>query len=127
MKAMSPGINAPGTALNAIDYLTHLFSIRMTINDEAQYQDEDGNVLIYEEAMDFGDLLHDTLYSISLYSKENAKVMQRLIHMLQTLQTLPAEKKSYHTDLCREEQQMQKLAKKHTDDFVSNAKQFNLS
>ncbi|MEM1328141.1 MAG: DUF2254 domain-containing protein [Bacteroidota bacterium] len=126
MKAMSPGINDPGTALNAIDYLTHLFAIRMTINDEAHYQDEDGNLLIHEEAMNFSDLLHDTLYSIGLYSKENAKVMQRLIHMINTLQAIPAEKESYYTDLRREEQQMKKLAMQYTDDFVSNAKQLRL-
>ena len=29
LKAMSPGINDPGTAINAIDYLTELFALRM--------------------------------------------------------------------------------------------------
>ena len=30
VKAMSPGINDPGTAINAIDYLTELFALRIT-------------------------------------------------------------------------------------------------
>jgi uncharacterized membrane protein len=126
MKAMSPGINDPGTALNAIDYLMHLFAMRMTINDQAHFQDENDQVLIYEESMDFKDLLHDTLYSISLYSKDNAKVMQRLIYMLETLQKMPTEKERYYADLRREEQQMRKLAMEHTHDFVVNAKQLHL-
>ena len=33
VKAMSPGINDPGTAINGIDYLTELFALRMHKKD----------------------------------------------------------------------------------------------
>lgn len=35
IKAMSPGINDPGTAVNGIDYLTELFYLRLQKNDKS--------------------------------------------------------------------------------------------
>ncbi|WP_460879235.1 DUF2254 domain-containing protein [Pontibacter rugosus] len=40
VKALSPGINDPGTAIKAIDYLTALFSLRMNLTDDKILYDE---------------------------------------------------------------------------------------
>ena len=55
-KAMSPGINDPGTALNAIDYLTELLKMRMLLNDHS-YIAEDGKAYARERAVKFEELL----------------------------------------------------------------------
>lgn len=41
VKAMSPGINDPGTAINTIDYLTELFALRM--------QKKDNGIIIHQK------------------------------------------------------------------------------
>ncbi|MCB0468002.1 MAG: DUF2254 domain-containing protein, partial [Aequorivita sp.] len=42
VKAMSPGINDPGTAINAVDYLTDLFALRM--------QKKDNGIIVHKES-----------------------------------------------------------------------------
>lgn len=106
VKAMSPGINDPGTAINAIDYLKHLFSIRMKLNDNVYHKDDEGNVRIFEEAVDFGTLLHDNLYSLRLYSKENAKVMAHLLELVRTLKLMEMEDPTFMEALIKEEKEL---------------------
>lgn len=42
LKAMSPGINDPATAITTIDQLTELLSLRMHITDHQVYADDRG-------------------------------------------------------------------------------------
>ncbi|MDX5437308.1 MAG: DUF2254 domain-containing protein, partial [Pontibacter sp.] len=61
VKALSPGINDPGTAIKAIDYLTALFSLRMQLTDEKVIYDEKGAGRIRFKHQTFRDI-----YSITL-------------------------------------------------------------
>lgn len=84
LKAMSPGINDPGTAINAIDYLTELFSLRMKKEDHGIYiLNKKPSLKI--ATVDFDDLLYTTMASLRTYCKHDPVVVQKLIGMLNYL------------------------------------------
>lgn len=87
VKAMSPGINDPGTALNTIDYLTSLFMDLMHKADFEYLADDDGNgenwVLIRSSR--FSEVLFNVMATYRLYCKHDITVMRKLMHMLKTL------------------------------------------
>lgn len=82
IKAMSPGINDPGTAINAIDYLTELFSIRLQKNDKSFYFDEENNPLIYINTVNFRELLYYVMASFRNYCKHDTIIVVKLFKML---------------------------------------------
>ncbi|MHA6249219.1 DUF2254 domain-containing protein [Pontibacter sp. CAU 1760] len=85
VKALSPGINDPGTAIKAIDYLTSLLALRMQLTDEKVLYDEDGAARISFQHETFRDL-HSTCFSpIRLYGKESSVIVLRLLHLLKSL------------------------------------------
>ncbi|MEZ5059804.1 MAG: DUF2254 domain-containing protein [Saprospiraceae bacterium] len=86
VKAMSPGINDPGTALIAIDYLTELFAERMKVSDQEIIKDEEGNVRIYFNTVSFKDLFYNVFASLRIYTKHDVVIVQKLIMMLRFLQ-----------------------------------------
>ena len=100
-KAMSPGINDPGTALNAIDYLTVLFRLRMLKKDES-YLSKDDKVYIKVTTVSFEDLLYNVLASIRTYCKQDIIVVRKLGTMFYYLQSQKAAKEEYHTSLKEE-------------------------
>lgn len=84
LKAMSPGINDPGTAINAIDYLTELFALRM--------QKKDINIIRRDEipyikviTIDFKDLLYQVMVALRTYCKHDVTLNQKLLVMLHYL------------------------------------------
>lgn len=87
VKAMSPGINDPGTALNTIDYLTSLFMDLMRKADFEYLADDDQNgenwVLI--RSSKFSEVLFNVMATYRLYCKHDITVMRKLMHMLKTL------------------------------------------
>ncbi len=94
VKAMSPGINDPGTAINAIDYLTELFALRML--------KKDANIVRREEipylkirTIDFKDLLYQVMVSIRTYCKHDTTLAQKLLIMLNYLLHSPTYNEDY--------------------------------
>ncbi|PKA83742.1 putative membrane protein [Ulvibacter sp. MAR_2010_11] len=94
VKAMSPGVNDPGTAINAIDYLTELFSLRM--------KKRDSGVLVYEgiaylkiAVVNFEDLLYNVMASLRTYCKHDPIIVQKLIWMLSYLKEQTPVAQSY--------------------------------
>ena len=87
VKAMSPGINDPGTALNTIDYLTSLFMDLMRKADFEYLADDDQTrenwVLI--RSSKFSEVLFNVMATYRLYCKHDITVMRKLMHMLKTL------------------------------------------
>ena len=93
IKAMSPGINDPGTALNGIDYLSELFSLRM--------QKKDRNIIVRDDqaylrvnTVDFEELLYNVMAAIRTYCKHDIILVQKLMLMLQYLKMQPREGKN---------------------------------
>jgi uncharacterized membrane protein len=97
-KAMSPGINDPGTALNAVDYLTELLKMRMSLSDHSNIS-RDGKLYVRERAVKFEELLYNLLASLRTYCKQDIVVVQKLAHMFVYLQKQEAKKSSYYETL----------------------------
>ncbi|MBV7269526.1 DUF2254 domain-containing protein [Winogradskyella luteola] len=85
VKAMSPGINDPGTAINAIDYLTELFLLRIQKNDKIVVLNEEGKPLLLESSISFKQLISNTLAALRMYCKSDILIVEKLMHMLSLL------------------------------------------
>ena len=84
VKAMSPGINDPGTGLNGIDYLTELFSLRMQKNDTTVHESE-GVPYLHINTVDFDELLYNVMAAIRTYCKHDIILIQKLMLMFRYL------------------------------------------
>jgi uncharacterized membrane protein len=94
VKAMSPGINDPGTAINAIDYLTELFALRMKKNNSGVIAKDD-KAYINIAIIRFDELIYNVMASLRTYCKHDPIVVQKLIWMLDYLKKQPAVVTSY--------------------------------
>lgn len=84
VKAMSPGINDPGTALNGVDYLTELFALRMKKHDD-NIVSRDRIPYIKINTVDFQELIYNVMASIRAYCKHDILLIQKLMLMFQYL------------------------------------------
>ncbi|SIQ38740.1 Predicted membrane protein [Maribacter ulvicola] len=85
VKAMSPGINDPGTALNTIDYLTSLFLDLMLKADFEYLTDDEQENWVLIRCSKFSELLYNVMATYRLYSRHDITVLRKLMHMLKTL------------------------------------------
>lgn len=85
LKAMSPGINDPGTAINAIDYMTDLFVLRMKKRDTSYLFDDDDNAFISIKTVSFDRLMYNVMAALRTYCKHDIIVIQKLFMMLEYL------------------------------------------
>jgi len=85
VKAMSPGINDPGTAIITIDYLSSLFRARSMMLDDEYISSKSGNYTYVKSRMPFSVLLRDIVGQYRLYCAENLLLMLKLKKMLMTL------------------------------------------
>ena len=84
LKAMSPGINDPGTAINGIDYLTELFSLRLLKKDINIYG-KDEQIFLKTNSVSFSELLYQVMAAIRTYCKHDIILVQKLVIMLKYL------------------------------------------
>jgi len=102
VKAMSPGINDPGTTIIAIDYLAELFQIRMYKND-ISILFEDSQPLVKINSVTFKELLYFVLAPIRTYAKHDVIIVNKLINMFQHLAfNLDCDNKGYLSDINKE-------------------------
>ena len=80
LKAMSPGINDPGTALTGINYLKVIFSELTQVQEVNAYENEAG--IVYFKSHQFGRILHSSMVAIRRYTKEDFSVMAAIIKLL---------------------------------------------
>ncbi|WP_162053098.1 DUF2254 domain-containing protein [Pontibacter pamirensis] len=85
VRALSPGINDPGTAIKAIDYITDLFVLRMQLTDQKVLCDKDGAARIRFQHETFENLYALSLSPIRLYGKGSSVVVLRLLYLLRNL------------------------------------------
>ncbi len=85
LKAMSPGINDPGTALNSIDYMTDLFALRMKKRDTSYLFDDDENAYVSIKTVSFEVLMYNVMAALRTYCKHDIIVVQKLFLMLEYL------------------------------------------
>lgn len=102
VKAMSPGINDPGTTIIAIDYLAELFQIRMYKNDISILFD-DSQPLVKINSVTFNELLYFVLAPIRTYAKHDVIIVNKLINMFQHLAfNIDCDNKGYLSDINKE-------------------------
>lgn len=114
IKAMSPGINDPGTALNTIDYLTSLFLILMKKPDYEYLRDSDGTNWIQIRNVKFSEVLYNVMATYRLYCKHDITVVGKLMQMLRTL-TLNVVNSTQMEHIKLEIEQLKKDAKSHIE------------
>ncbi len=84
IKAMSPGINDPGTASTCIDYLTELLSLRMEKADQMLIG-SDEKVKIQIHIRPFAELLYNILAPFRAYCSHDIIIVRKLLRMCEYL------------------------------------------
>jgi len=95
VKAMSPGINDPGTALMTIDYLSELLALRMQLPDSEIYITDNGQYKVELATINFGELMYEVLASYRQYCKHDVILMKSLISMLLYLKSQSRKESRY--------------------------------
>ena len=86
VKAMSPGINDPGTAVKSIDMLSILLIERLKINAiNYSCYEKDEQPLLYFHETSFDELLHDNFTPLRNYAKADAYVMTNVIEAFKNI------------------------------------------
>jgi len=110
VKAMSPGINDPGTAINTIDYLTELFSYRMRKNDRSVITQNDKE-LIFVTTVNFKELFYQVMVSYRTYCKGDMSCLQKLFMMMSYLMQQESQEESYKKNILDEAEELYNDAK----------------
>lgn len=99
LKALSPGINDPGTAILSLHRLMDLLAFRLQHFPDPVITDEKDTPRIWLYEPDFKSLIQQYLLPIWDYGKDDRQVQQelkRLLRALLPLATLPAQQKIIH-------------------------------
>lgn len=122
IKAMSPGINDPGTANDTIDYLTDLVRIRMQKEDHSISSNDDNEPILKMNVIAFEPLLHNVFASYRNYCKHDLSVMQKLLQLLY----LCLGRTSCHTEYYKVLYQQAELLIHDAKESISNQHDLNL-
>ncbi len=82
VKALSPGINDPGTAIKAIDLLSILFIQKSRMKEKRFEKDESGDIRIWMPGTSLRQLLYNNLTPIRQYGKSDPTVLLKLLEMM---------------------------------------------
>jgi uncharacterized membrane protein len=85
IKALSPGINDPGTACICIDYLTDLFVLWNGVRHSDVYYDDSHSPRLIVKSLSFETLFNICIGPIQRYGKEDLLVANKLLQSFQTL------------------------------------------
>ena len=86
LKAMSPGINDPGTAITCLDYLTELFALRLQKEDVSYIKNEDGEGVIRLRTIDFSEVFYHCFAAYREYCRHDMHMMQKMLMGIYNLQ-----------------------------------------
>lgn len=116
LKAMSPGINDPGTAIITLDRLTELFALRMRLGDRLVHQPKGIVYVVEEQTITFHDLLYKVYASYRQYCKHDYNLMEKLINLLKYLHHQEAHHQHYYQSI----QQQLNILKAECEDNIDN-------
>lgn len=88
IKALSPGINDPGTCILSLQALGELLACRLTHSPKNVFKDEAGNVRIRTADKSFDEIFNEHVLPIWDYGRNDRLVQHELVHILNQLQTL---------------------------------------
>ncbi|MCA6073641.1 DUF2254 domain-containing protein [Fulvivirga sedimenti] len=101
VKALSPGINDPGTAVKAIDLLSILFIDRMNLREKLYETGSDGQPVLYLPEVSLDYLLYHNIMPIRKYGESDAAVMFNILECLKNLIYADSSQKGYERVLVR--------------------------
>lgn len=84
-KALSPGINDPGTAIKALDLLSVLFIRLMAINESVVSMGKDEKPRIFHSPLKLEELIFHNLIPIREFGKKDVLVMVKLLEVLKNM------------------------------------------
>ncbi|WP_020568886.1 DUF2254 domain-containing protein [Neolewinella persica] len=82
VRAMSPGINDPGTAIDVMDRLTGLMGRLMNLPKYNKFCGEEGGGEVWLKVNTFEEVLVAVMQELRQYCKQDVLVMRRLLQML---------------------------------------------
>lgn len=85
LKALSPGINDPGTALQSIHFLTDLFYMLMRLEGQKVLRHADGTAFLIYLPVPFEDIFYLSAGSIRNFALQDVAVLSELIRMIKKL------------------------------------------
>lgn len=85
IKALSPGINDPATAVLSLHSLSDLFSFRLHHKVPALRFDESGQVRIFLPSSSFTDMIEKCIHPIWNYGKQDQYIRDELLLMTRQL------------------------------------------
>jgi len=88
LKALSPGINDPGTAKESLRALFQLLAFRLNNYPENTVSNEQGEVRVLTEQLSFEALLEKSLWPIFDYGKDDRMIQHELLSLLEQLLSL---------------------------------------
>lgn len=89
VKAMSPGINDPGTAIDVLDRLTSCLHKVMLLPETNHFQKPTGGE-VWRRTYSFQDILQSCMQSIRVYTRHDVIVCRKLLSLLFQLKRLAA-------------------------------------
>jgi uncharacterized membrane protein len=93
LKALSPGVNDPGTAIESLRALFQLYAYRMVFFPENTIKDKEMKVRIMLKELSFKKIFKDTIYPIWDYGKQDRLIQHELRHLLTVLLTIAPDEK----------------------------------
>ena len=126
VKAMSPGINDPGTALMTIDYLSELLALRMQLPDSEIYISDNGQYKVELATINFGELMYEVLASYRQYCKHDVILMKKLTSMLLYLKSQSRKESRYMKVIIEELELLKMDYKSSIDNEIDRKKLDNL-
>lgn len=95
VKAMSPAVNDPGTAINGIDYLTELFALRIQ-KEDIFVLGNDKIAYVKFNTITFKQLIYGVMAPIRTYCKQDVILVKKLMMMFIHLKKNPAKRESFN-------------------------------
>lgn len=111
LKAMSPGINDPGTAMDSLDYLMELIGKRMGMGDYLSILDDEGQERLFLKIVSFKDLVYFCFSAIRTYIAHDPVLVQKMLSGLRHLQNSDDASPEYRKVLKEEQQALWKDAR----------------
>lgn len=97
IKALSPGINDPGTAVISLHSLSDMFAYKLYHNLPSIRLDDEGVKRIYIPCSSFGLMFEKCIHPIWNYGKEDEYIQEELVSIVKQLKT--ADYKNQYTDV----------------------------
>lgn len=115
VKALSPGINDPGTAIHAIDYLLDLLCRLQELRGQKVVKQDDGTAALIYNPIPFEKIFYMCTASIRAYSSKDVTVQTRLIELISKI----SERDEFNRHKPLFEKELQSIEEASTQDMNS--------